>query len=505
MTTALDRIRIRLAEAEACRAAVIGPCGALDQRLATWRDAMGEVLAAAPAPAPAPAAAPTIALPPLALRDDFPAFANRPNADDGAAAWNAYIAPRDRAASDAIGAIARTAEAFGEQVAELAADIEAAAEQPPAAPPQPVEAASALEAPAVAAMDDAPPSAPMPPPAEAPMPAPEAPRRIPADTATVIQQHQAFMDPDDLPDPPAMPKARDWPPHPVRTPERMAAFPALWLSRAPTTQVHAALSALPGEPMVRKGALYDMARDWGLPSSHIWTLAAATAPGPAAPQPLASRQRTPARMKLFRTLWMDARLTVRQIQARLNELPGEPIGKPASLYGWAKIAGLPTQRPQPDEAPEPLPELPAPPPPRAVHPPQPAAGGAEAAPFAVGAGGQSRQGAPVATAAQRAEAPQPPPPAPSLEEAAPPPPAETLTPAQRDAVRRLRGQAYSVESIARRTCIPLDVVQALDAQAEATAMDLLAIPADTDAIFLETGLTPRRIKALRGRAKQRAA
>lgn len=496
MTTSLDRIRIRLAEAEACRAMLVYPHQGIDARIRAWRDAEAECLTALrdeTPEEPAPSPAPIVALPPMDLRADFVDFARGPCADNAATAWNNYVAPRDRDASDAIDAMGRTVQAFGDQVAELVADIQAAAEEAAStAPPQPEEAAPTPEQPRTPDADDAP-------------PAPEPARQIPADTAAVIQQHQAFMDPSNLPDPPAIPKARDWPAHPVRTPERMAAFPALWLSRAPTTQVLAALAALPGDPITRKGTLYDMARDWGLPTSRIWTLTAAPTPDQAAPQALASTQRTPERMKLFRTMWMDARLTVPQILARLNELPGKPIATPPSLYGWAKIAGLPTQRPQPDEAPEPLPDLPAPPPPRAAETPQSAAGGAEAEPSAVGTGGHSREGAPSAAPAQRAEAPQPRPPAPQPEEPPPPATVDALTPAQSEAVRRLRGQAYSVEAIAKRTRLPLEVVQALDAQAEAEALDLLSIPSDTDTIFLETGLTPTRIKALRDRAKQRAA
>lgn len=490
MTTALDRIRIRLAEAEACKAMMVFNHQGIDARVRTWRDAEAECLAALQPEAPAPA--PIVALPPLALMKDIEGFTGWPSADDSAAAWNSYVAPRDRAARDSIDDVARQVEAFGDLVADLVADIQAGTEEaPPAAPPQPEAAAPAPEPPRAADADDAP-------------PAPEPAREIPADTAAVIQQHHAFMDPSNLPDPPAMPKARDWPAHPVRTPERMAAFPALWLSRAPTSQLQIALAAMPGEPLTRKGTLYDMARDWGLPTSRMWTLTAAPAPGQAAPQPLASTQRTPERMSLFRTLWMDARLTVPQILARLNELPGKPIVTTPSLYGWAKVAGLPTQRPQPDEAPEPLPDLPAPPPPRAAETSQPAAGGAEAEFSVVGADGQSLE-ATASPQAQRAQAPQPQPPAPPPAEPPGPITEGTLTPEQREAIRRLRGQAYNVEAIAKRTRVPLDVVQALDAQAERVALDLLAIPSDTDTIFLETGLTPTRIKALRDRAKQRAA
>jgi hypothetical protein len=425
MTTSLNRIRIRLAEAEACRAMLVYPHQGIDARVSTWRDAEAECIAGLPREAaqePAFAASPIVALPPLQLRPDFVRFVRKPDGSEAAAAWNNYVPPGDR--SDAEG---------GDAEIYTGAAVEPAPQTPAARD----------------AADNAPAS---------PTMAPQ--------TTDVIALHQAAQDKAEEAEP-AEPQQRTS--AAARTPERMERFVSMWKNPAFTRmQIEAVLAAMPGPPMPRrKGILYEWAALEGLPTRRLEAFIppapqadASAAPDeqPARHGPLATC-RTPERMRLFKTLWMNPYLTARQVLDRVNELPGDPVSAPPALYGWARIAGLPTKRPVPPEEQPPPPVAPA-----IMAPPLP-----------------------------------PPPAAP--EEPAPGP----VTHAQREAIRRLRGQAYNVEAIARRTGVPLDVVQALDAQAEAAALDLLAIPSDTDTIFLETGLTPTRIKALRDRAKKRAA
>lgn len=103
-----------------------------------------------------------------------------------------------------------------------------------------------------------------------------------------------------------------------------------------------------------------------------WTPRAAAAstpaPTPAAPAPTPPREAprdklTPEREALFRRIWLDPAKTVREVQAAVNALPGEPYSDTA-MYSLAKRLGMPTQRPLPPAPPaaeEPPPAKPEPP------------------------------------------------------------------------------------------------------------------------------------------------
>lgn len=458
--TTLELIRAARAEAEACRAMMMFPHQGLDARVDVWRRAEAYAMAEAPAPAAQAAPAPVVALPPAEVTT-------------AAAAWNSYVAPRDRAASATIDDFGRVVAAFADTVADLDEDIVAVAGEPApeiAADPAPVEEPAepapppeepASPAPGDAAADAVTASAA---PTEAPAPPP-----IPAETAAVIDAHQAEANP--AHDPRAAAAA-------ARTPERLARFEVMWRDLTYDRKlIEAELAAMPGPPPPNNNTwVYSWAAVLGLPTRRTEAFApGAPTPSepPAAPveaKPTTNQWRTQERLDLLETLWPDAALTVPQILARLNALPGASIGSTPPLYKWAALLGLPTQR---------------------VVPPAPDAPADEAQATAAPAPPEPPAAAP---------SPRPEPPAPTPFAAA-----EEPTPQQREAIRRLRSQAHDPAAIARRTGVPLDVVQALDAQAEAAALELLSVPADTDTILHETGLPPDRIKALRARAKQRAA
>lgn len=73
---------------------------------------------------------------------------------------------------------------------------------------------------------------------------------------------------------------------------------------------------------------------------------------PASPAPMRAHAMTPDRLAAFPALWQDVSLSVGDIQARLNAMPGKPMASSTQLYGWAKKAGLSTHRGMPDEAPD---------------------------------------------------------------------------------------------------------------------------------------------------------
>jgi len=92
--------------------------------------------------------------------------------------------------------------------------------------------------------------------------------------------------------------------------------------------------------------------------------AATTSP---APRPFApSLMKTPERTQLLRDLWLDPTVSIADLFARINALPGPPVSMSARLYGWAETEGLPTRRPAALAMPSP----PPPPPPRRA-PPEP--------------------------------------------------------------------------------------------------------------------------------------
>jgi hypothetical protein len=90
-----------------------------------------------------------------------------------------------------------------------------------------------------------------------------------------------------------------------------------------------------------------------------------------------SEVRTAARFAAFPALWMDPALSVADIHARMNAMPGAEVKTSTQLYGWAKKAGLPTQRPLPpadiedehDAAEAAAPEASEPPPSPPIEPP----------------------------------------------------------------------------------------------------------------------------------------
>jgi nicotinate-nucleotide--dimethylbenzimidazole phosphoribosyltransferase len=94
-----------------------------------------------------------------------------------------------------------------------------------------------------------------------------------------------------------------------------------------------------------------------------------------------SEVRTAERFAAFPALWMDPALSVPEIHARMNAMPGAEVKTSTQLYGWAKKAGLPTQRPLPraaiededDAAEDAAPEASEPPPAPPEPAPEPAA------------------------------------------------------------------------------------------------------------------------------------
>jgi hypothetical protein len=111
--------------------------------------------------------------------------------------------------------------------------------------------------------------------------------------------------------------------------------------------------------------LLAMARASGKAGGDASVKAAPTAP---------SEHRTPERMELLRTAWMDPAQTVPMIFAAINAKPGPKLSASQALYRWARDLGLLTQRPIPEEpvAQAPAAPPPPPPPPPVVAPPPPA-------------------------------------------------------------------------------------------------------------------------------------
>jgi hypothetical protein len=119
----------------------------------------------------------------------------------------------------------------------------------------------------------------------------------------------------------------------------------------------ARVNALPGLPIASVRAMMVKARDLNIQVEPWVRRAIETAAGQrggrvsvemglATPP---SEVRTAERFAAFRTLWMDPALSVPDIHARMNAMPGVPIKNSTLLYGWAKKAGLPTQRPLPPD------------------------------------------------------------------------------------------------------------------------------------------------------------
>lgn len=169
------------------------------------------------------------------------------------------------------------------------------------------------------------------------------------------------------------------------TPERLTLLRAEFPTCTDREALLARINALPGDPVASVDSLRKSAYffDISATAEAVQTLRSnGGAIGGRRTQGLKrlpSRQpkvRTPERVAAFPALWLDPHLTVCMIQARLNTLPGEPIKAGQQLYGWAIKAGLPTQRPMPEDAqPEPAPAATqaAPEPAPAAPPARPAA------------------------------------------------------------------------------------------------------------------------------------
>jgi hypothetical protein len=121
----------------------------------------------------------------------------------------------------------------------------------------------------------------------------------------------------------------------------------------------ARVNALPGEPVASVGSMRHKAHELGIAAPPHIARAIQAAAGqrggrstetgtPSKP----SEARTEERFAAFPALWQDVSLSVGDIQARLNAMPGKPMASSTQLYGWAKKAGLPTHRGMPEEAPD---------------------------------------------------------------------------------------------------------------------------------------------------------
>lgn len=275
--TALDRIRIRLAEAEACRAMLVFGHPGIDTRVATWRDALEEALAAST------------------------------ERNGRAEAWNAYVPPLDRAEAPEAAAIAS---AIGMPAAELARDL---AEAPPTAAstthetPQP--SADAAQDHAEAARE----ASVAPPPAEAssaPAPPAPRPRQVRRKRASAL-----FSD------------------------ERSAKLAEMWTQPIVIETIFEAVSALPGPALRDTKQLHNRARDMHLPSRprvlSDQTMARLVEAGRAN-----ATHFTAERDDKLREMWAKDAAPA-DILAAMNALPGPAIMQMTSIYQRARRLELP--------------------------------------------------------------------------------------------------------------------------------------------------------------------
>lgn len=111
------------------------------------------------------------------------------------------------------------------------------------------------------------------------------------------------------------------------------------------------INALPGEPVRSKTAVntrrFHLRRLGRMPAEPIKLPPPASAAAtPAAPRPVAQNiAKTAERTQILRDLWLDPTVSMADLFARINALPGPPVSMSARLYGWAQTEGLPTRRP----------------------------------------------------------------------------------------------------------------------------------------------------------------
>lgn len=138
----------------------------------------------------------------------------------------------------------------------------------------------------------------------------------------------------------------------------------------------AVVAALPGAPITGwqavKAQFYSQRRRESTATAAPETRPETAAPKPraAAPRPFTpSLMKTPERTQLLRDLWLDPTVTIADLFARINALPGPPVSMSTRLYGWAETEGLPTRRPAALAMPSPPPPRPRQEPPAADIPP----------------------------------------------------------------------------------------------------------------------------------------
>jgi hypothetical protein len=141
--------------------------------------------------------------------------------------------------------------------------------------------------------------------------------------------------------------------------ERIALLAAEFPTCIDRADLLARVNELPGEPVASVGSMRHKAHELGIAAPPHIARAIQAAAGQrggrsteAGTPTKPSEVRTEERFAAFPALWHDVRLSVGDIQARINAMPGKPMASSTQLYGWAKKAGLPTQRGMPDEAPD---------------------------------------------------------------------------------------------------------------------------------------------------------
>jgi hypothetical protein len=199
------------------------------------------------------------------------------------------------------------------------------------------------------------------------------------------------------------------------------------------------INALPGDPIASTDAMRNKALALNIRADADVVRAIQTQAGARGgrasvthgPPTKPSEVRTAERFAAFPALWMDPALSVTEIQARMNAMPGKPLSTNTQLYGWAKKAGLPTQRPLPSAEPDTTPEE-APPP-------------------------ATEAEAPIATEAVPEPTPEPPP---EPAAPAPEPPADTRAHVDQ---RTARASAHATKKGATLPAVQDDKADAFDA------------------------------------------
>jgi len=133
---------------------------------------------------------------------------------------------------------------------------------------------------------------------------------------------------------------------------RIARLDAGWREHESTEAFLAELNAIPADqPIASVGALRAKARERGLRRSQAMLDAIARASGQkggavteARTPTVETGMRTPERIALLRRMWPDQALSIRQIHEAWNALPGPTFESGNSLYGIARMLGLPSQR-----------------------------------------------------------------------------------------------------------------------------------------------------------------